>query len=508
MLPGNKIHPLEQLPAKLAALRQEGKRIVHCHGVFDLLHIGHIWHFQEAKKLGDVLVVTVTPDQFVNKGPHRPAFPDAVRAEAVAALDCVDLVAVNHWPTSVETIALLRPDLYVKGSEYRDAEKDLTGAITAEKEAVEAIGGKLAFTHEKTFSSSGLLNEYMPILSPESREFLAELADRYTSDEILGVLERLKSIDALVVGEAIIDEYQYCHAIGKSSKSPTLVVQAENEERFAGGALAIANNVAAFCRSVTLLTQLGADDSQEEFIRSRLRPNVEPVFLYRRSSPTIVKRRFVESYFFAKMFEVYKINDGLLDPRDNEALCTQLNKQAARHDLTIVADFGHSMVTPEVVNLLCSQSRFLAVNTQSNAGSRGYHRISKYPRADYLCVAEDEMRMEAGDMQGDLHGIVHNVVEGADYKTVVTTCGNRGAICVSRDAEMVHVPALATKVTDRIGAGDAFFSLTAPCVHSGAPLEIVGFLGNVAGAEAVATVGHRTYLDPTSLARHIQVLFL
>ena len=111
----NKIRRMDDLAKALESVRAGGKKIVHCHGVFDLLHIGHIKHLEAARKLGDVLVVTVTPDRFVNKGPHRPAFPERLRAEALASLVCVDFVAINEWPTAVETIQRLRPNLYVKG---------------------------------------------------------------------------------------------------------------------------------------------------------------------------------------------------------------------------------------------------------------------------------------------------------------------------------------------------------------------------------------------------------
>src|SRR5947208_4306770 len=112
----NKIKRLKDLANTLEKLRGGGKKIVHCHGVFDLLHIGHIKHLEAARKRGDLLVVTLTPDRYVNKGPHRPAFPEQLRAEALASLACVDYVAINQWPTAVETIELLKPSLFVKGS--------------------------------------------------------------------------------------------------------------------------------------------------------------------------------------------------------------------------------------------------------------------------------------------------------------------------------------------------------------------------------------------------------
>ena len=131
-----KIIDLHNLRDEILELKSSGKKVVHCHGVFDLLHIGHIRHFEQAKCMGDTLVVTITPDRFVDKGPHRPAFTETLRAEAVASLDSVDFVAVNNWPTAEETLRLLRPDFYVKGSEFRNTQSDITGKIAKEEKIV------------------------------------------------------------------------------------------------------------------------------------------------------------------------------------------------------------------------------------------------------------------------------------------------------------------------------------------------------------------------------------
>ena len=160
----NKTRDLSELAALLQAIRAEGRKIVHSHGVFDLLHIGHIRHLEQAGKLGDVLVVTVTPDQFVNKGPHRPVFNEDLRAEAIAALGCVDYVSITQWQTVVETIQLLRPDFYVKGSDEGE-DKHPTSSIALEEEAVRSVGGQLALTKDITFSSSNLINQRLSVFS-------------------------------------------------------------------------------------------------------------------------------------------------------------------------------------------------------------------------------------------------------------------------------------------------------------------------------------------------------
>ena len=150
-----KILTLDAVAERLAELRATGVRIVQCHGCFDLMHIGHIKHLQAAKRMGDTLVVTVTADEYVGAG--RPVFGDSLRAEALAALECVDFVAINAGPTAVEAIRLLRPDYYVKGQAYA-MPSARSERLRAEIAAVHDVGGEIRFTNEIVFSSTALLN--------------------------------------------------------------------------------------------------------------------------------------------------------------------------------------------------------------------------------------------------------------------------------------------------------------------------------------------------------------
>ncbi len=154
-----KILELEELAKIIGGLKGKGKSVVLCHGCFDLMHPGHIKYFQSAKKMGDVLIVTLTPDEYVDKGPGRPVFNQSLRADSIAALECVDYVAINLWPTAENTLRLLRPNFYVKGQEFEKLE-DKTGKIQKEFEVLKEIGAEMRFTHEIVFSSTRLLSEY------------------------------------------------------------------------------------------------------------------------------------------------------------------------------------------------------------------------------------------------------------------------------------------------------------------------------------------------------------
>ena len=142
-----KILGLNQLIEKVKFLKSKKKKIVHCHGVFDLLHAGHIKHFKNAKKNGDILVVTITPDRFVNKGPSRPAFNEKIRQESLAALADIDYVSINNNSNAIELLSKLQPNFYCKGPDYKDFRNDVTGQIKKEILEVEKFGGKIGRAH-------------------------------------------------------------------------------------------------------------------------------------------------------------------------------------------------------------------------------------------------------------------------------------------------------------------------------------------------------------------------
>jgi len=499
-----KIRDLQELASHLQAIRR-GRRVVQCHGVFDLLHIGHVRHFQEAKKLGDLLVVTVTPDRYVNKGPHRPVFPEGLRAEMIAALDCVDYVAINLWPSAVEAIELIRPDVYAKGSDYRDAALDHTGGITREREAVERAGGTLVFTDEITFSSSALLNRHMPVFSEEISDYLAAFRTRHTADEVTGWLKRARALKVLVLGEAIVDEYYYCETLGKSGKEPILAAQYMRHEQFIGGSLAVANHVAAGSDSVSLVTMIGERDSHETLIREKLLPAVKPTFIEMADAPTLVKRRFIERYPFQKLFEIYIMDEDAAQ-RQTPALREVLESTLDQYDLVIVADYGHGMISSEIVDVLCDRAKFLAINAQVNAGNHGFNTVSKYRRADFISLSEKEIRLEARNPSGDLQDIVRKTARALGCPRVLITRGNEGSLSYSETEGFFKVPAFAIKTVDRVGAGDAVFAICSMCAAVGAPMEVVGLVGNAVGTEAVGIVGNQRFIERAPLMKHIEAL--
>jgi len=151
----NKIISLDELPARIKALRATGKRIVTTNGCFDLLHIGHVRYLKAARALADVLVVGVNGDRSVRelKGPRRPLNNEKDRAELLASLESVDLVAIFPELRATQFIELVTPDVYVKGGDY-----DSESLNPEERAALKKIGSKIDIVpFEKGYSTSSLI---------------------------------------------------------------------------------------------------------------------------------------------------------------------------------------------------------------------------------------------------------------------------------------------------------------------------------------------------------------
>ena len=149
----DKFRSPEDLSAELVAHRTKGARIVFTNGCFDLLHVGHIRYLQQARRMGDLLVVGINSDESVRrlKGPSRPMQPEQDRAEILAALECVDYVVSFDQDTPIAVIERLRPDVLVKGADWQ------VDRIVG-REVVEGSGGRVAtITYVEGISTSALI---------------------------------------------------------------------------------------------------------------------------------------------------------------------------------------------------------------------------------------------------------------------------------------------------------------------------------------------------------------
>jgi rfaE bifunctional protein kinase chain/domain/rfaE bifunctional protein nucleotidyltransferase chain/domain len=498
-----KIKNIDELSQIIAKLKAQDKKVIHCHGVFDLLHIGHIKHFEEAKILGNVLVVSITPDEFVNKGPGRPAFTTQLRLQALAALEAVDFVVANKWPTAIEIIKKLKSDIYCKGPDYKNHLDDITGKIDEEEEAIQSVGGKIFYTDDVTFSSSNLLNKYGDLHSNEQTAFIKNISNNFNFDDIKSKLEKLRKLKVLIIGETIIDQYIFCEALGKSGKEPVLVLRDLESEKYLGGSIATARHLSEFCDNITVLSFLGDQDEHREFIEENIEENISVKFLIKSNSPTIVKRRFVDSVDRKKILGVYSINDDKLNSLEEREFLASIDSLAKENDLIIVSDYGHGIITSSVAEYISNTNKFVSLNAQVNAANIGTHNIRKYSDIDCLIINATELRHEMRQRDGNIENLAIELKNLISAKYISVTKGKDGAFLLSDQNSPINCPAFANQIIDKIGSGDALLALLSVCLYSGIDESLSLLIASIAAAQSVESIGNSSPIDKTNLLKTI-----
>ncbi len=508
-----KIKELEELAAIVADLKKKGKRIVQCHGCFDIIHFGHIKHFLSAKKEGDILIVTVTPDRFVRKGPDRPLFNEQIRTQMLAAVEYIDYVALNKWETAVEAIKLLEPDVYVKGKEVlKNANVDMIRGgegrisnLSAEEVAVKSIGGRLYLTDELSLSSSKIINELSDMLPQEAKLFLRDYKKEFTAEAIFQVLQSLQDIKVLVIGDTIVDEYTYCLPMEKSGKENLVSSKFISTELQAGGALALANHTSKFSKHVHLVTCIGGDNRMMEFITEHLDKSIDPHIVVQNDGKTIVKKRYIEEYRHSKLFEIYNTDTLELSKEKEEEIIKNLKTIIPQSDLIIVGDYGHGLLTDKIRNMLIQSKKFLAINAQLNSGNLGYNFITQYRRADFVSLNERELRLPLQEAKSDIKIPIEKLSKMIHANKINITRGKYGIVYYQNN-NYYQFPALTQSAIDTMGAGDAVLSISSLLAYKNASPKLIPFLGNCVGSLAVKIMGNRNPIDPIELNKVISYI--
>ena len=501
----NKIYNLTDLKKIIQKERKKNKNIVHCHGVFDLLHVGHIKHLKKAKELGDKLVVTLTPDRYVNKGPGRPVFNQSLRSEAIAALDAVDYVAVNDTATAVHPIKLIKPNIYCKGKDYKNLNDDITGEIKNELKEIKKIKGRVIFTEELTFSSSRLINKSTNFFSPKQKKIIRKINKSFNFKEIKKNIDNFSKLKILVIGETIIDQYNFCEAVGKSGKEPILVLKEIQKDQYLGGVLSIARNLSQFSKKITVLSMVGEKKEHLNDINKNLPKNIKTKFIYKKNSPTIVKKRYVDSISQSKIIGIYNINDEILNKKDEIIFNKLLTKEIGKNDLVIVSDYGHGLISKKSANLICKKSKFLALNAQVNASNIGYHTIRNYNNFNTLIINEREIRHEMRDKINNLNTLIKNLSKEKNIKNLIVTRGGRGSVLFNKNKKKFFFgDAYATNIVDKIGAGDTMLSLIAPCLKLKIDINISLLISSLAAAQSVEDFGNKTSIKKLDILKSLE----
>lgn len=492
MSTNRKVCTLDGLLARRAAARAAGKSVVHCHGCFDVVHPGHIQHLQFARSLGDVLVVSVSADRHVNKGAARPLIPDGLRAASVAALECVDHVYVNPDPTAVELLSAVRPDVYVKGSEY---ERSNDPRFLAEREAVTRHGGRVVFSSCDVVYSSTALIGTMRGADRLRDEKLARLRERHglSDGHLHGLVDRWRGTRVVVIGDYILDRYHFCDAAGVAGEGPMMSLRALGGRDFDGGAGVVALHLAGLGARPVLVTAL-ADDEPSRRAELRLAGAGVELSCSRQRGGLVTKHRYL-----VDQSKLFKVDEGSAAPADSaeEQRVAELVLAAAEGAAAVVfADFGYGVITAGLLDRVLPRLREAVPVLAADVGGR-HGNLLRYRGVDLLCPSERETREALHDHSGGLGAVAWNLLDATGARRAIITLGRQGLVTFERDersaAERLrseYLPALCPHGADPLGCGDALLATATLALSAGGSLQAAALLGSVAAAVEVQEIGN------------------
>lgn len=476
----HKIKTVDEL-VRILGSRPRAKKVIMCHGVFDVVHPGHLRHLVYAKSKADLLVASLTADRHIAKGLHRPHVPQELRALNLAAYEVVDYVLIDHNDKPLENLRRLQPDLFAKGYEYT---ADQVNPKTQEEiDVVSAYGGEVIFTPgDIVYSSSRLIEMQPPKLGMEKLLELMESAG-VTFDGLRQTVAKFSGRRVHVVGDTIVDSLTLCAMIGGQTKTPTMSVLFQEKKDYIGGAGVVAEHIRAAGAEVVLSTVLG-DDALKDFVLDGLRRSgVETRAVIDTARPTINKNAIV-----AEGYRLLKV-----DTLDNRSISDEVQNRLAsaitdvKTDAVVFSDFRHGIFNRRTIpHLIAAIPTGVLKVADSQVASR-WGNITDFKDFDLVTPNEREARFALGDQDSGVWPLAAQLYDAVNCETLILKLGERGTItCRSKDHEMLHalfvVDSFADGVRDAVGAGDALLAYATLAMLATENPVTATILGSVAAA--------------------------
>ena len=475
-----KVKTLEEL-AKLIGSRPREKKVIMCHGTFDVVHPGHIRHLLYAKSKGDILVASLTCDDHIHKANFRPFVPEELRAINLAALEMVDYVIMDRNPTPLDNLTFLQPDYFAKGYEY--VENGMHSKTQDELKVLDGYGGELIFTPgDIVYSSSALIESAPPNISVEKLLALME-AENLTFDDLRGVLDGFGGLRVHVVGDTIVDTYTVCSMIGGQTKTPTISVRFEEQTDFCGAGAVVAKHLRVAGAEVTFSTVMG-DDAYKSFVLSDLKKHgVDCQAIIDNTRPTTNKNAIV-----AENYRLLKIDR--LDNRSiSEKILTQLQSQISsnRTDAVIFSDFRHGIFNSQTIpHLIESIPKGVFRVADSQVATR-WGNILEFQGFDLLTPNEREARFALGDQDSVVRPLAYKLYVRANCRTLILKLGSRGILTYRNRNEhdprmFIAIDSFVDDLVDAVGSGDAMLAYATLVMMSTGNEVIASIVGSFAAA--------------------------
>ena len=443
--------------AELLGVRPREKEVIMCHGVFDVVHPGHLRHLLFAKSKAPILIASITADIHITKGTYRPHVPQDLRAVNLAAFELIDYVVIDQNATPVENLKLIKPDYFAKGYEY--VAGSANPKTSEEAEILKSYGGEIIFTPgDIVYSSSRLINLQLPSLKLEKLQMVMDRSEVSFAD-LRATLGKLHGLRLHVVGDTIIDTYTNCALIGGQTKTPTMSVLFENKKDFVGGAAIVAKHCRAAGADVTFSTVLGDDSYSNYLVDDLTAVGIHIKAQIDKTRPTVNKNAIIVGGY-----RLLKI-DTLDNQSISDTILAELTKgvRETPADAVIYADFRHGIFNRRTIGAFIKAIPEDVYKVADSQVASRWGNITEFKNFDLITPNEREARFALGDQDSGIRGLASELYDASACKLLILKLGDRGVLATrNHDHESLDsffvLESFVEKLVDSVGAGDALLA--------------------------------------------------
>jgi rfaE bifunctional protein kinase chain/domain len=500
---GHKIKNVEEIVSAVGRYPRT-KTVIMCHGVFDVVHPGHLRHLLYAKSKADVLVASITADTHINKGQYRPHVPQDLRALNLAAFEFVDYVLIDPNATPIENIRRIQPNFFAKGYEY--TANGLPSRTQEEVDTLRSYGGEVIFTPgDIVYSSSKLIDLAPPAIKLEKLITFMD-AGGISFESLRESVTKLEGFDIHVVGDTIVDSYTHGAMIGGQTKTPTISVLYERRDDYIGGAAVVAKHLRAAGANVLFSTVLGDDDFKDFVLQGLAESGIQCNAIIDPTRPTTHKNAIVTGGY--RLLKIDTLDNRSISDEIVQRLVASIS--AGQHDAVVFSDFRHGIFNRRTIprlNAAIPEGMFKVADSQ--VASR-WGNITDFKDFDLITPNEREARFALGDQDSGIRPLASSLYDAARCKTLILKLGERGVLtCSSPNHQsldsFVVVDSFVDRVVDAVGAGDALLAYATLSKLATQSDAVATILGSVAAACECEVEGN-VPVTPADVMQKIDVI--
>lgn len=475
-----KIKTAEELAKLIGGFPRE-KKVVMCHGVFDVVHPGHMRHLMYAKGKADILIASLTADYHITKGYYRPHIPQHIRAANLAAFEMVDYVIIDKNITPLNNISLLKPDFFAKGYEYSGEKKPKK--TQEEENLLQSYGGEMIFTPgDIVYSSSKLIAADEPMLRLEKLASLLEM-ENISLTSLIASLDSSTPPVVHVVGDTIVDGILHSHVIGGQIKTPTLSVRFESQENYVGGAGVVAKHLKAAGAEVIFTTVLGEDMLANFVLEDLQAAGVIVQLIVDKNRPTTYKNAVVANNY--RLVKIDTVDNSAISDHILEQLRERISLTAA--DAVIFSDFRHGIFNKRTIGDLIAAIPQTCFKVADSQVATRWGNITEFKGFDLITPNEREARFALGDQDSGIRPLTSQLYKEAQCKTLILKLGERGILtCCNNNLESLDsflvIDSFVDHLVDPVGSGDALLAYATLALLKGYSPAVASIVGSMAAA--------------------------